>query len=138
MVLVPKKDGLLRICIDYRKLNAVTKPDPYPIPRVDDLLDGLGQAQVISTLDLTKGYWQVPMETESRPKTAFVTPWGKYHFLVMPFGLVDTPATFQRLMNDTLAGLEMIAAAYMDDVVSVGRSTSSICRRFLNVPEKQG
>lgn len=87
IVLVPKKDGTLRLCIDYQRLNRIMVSDPYPMPRIDDLLDGLGQAQFISTLDLMEGYWQVPVEASSRHKTAFVTHLGKYQFTVMPFGL---------------------------------------------------
>ena len=97
IVLVPKKDKTFRLCVDYCRLNSITVPNPYPMPRIDDVLDRLGQAQFISTLDLTKGYWQVPVEKSSRPKTAFVTPLGKYQFTVMPFGLVGAPATFQWL-----------------------------------------
>ena len=100
MVLVPKKNGTLRICIDYRKLNAVTRPDPFPIPRIDDLLDGMSSAKFIATLDLARGYWQVPMDPASREKTAFSTDFGKYEFRVMQFGLVGAPAIFQRLMNE--------------------------------------
>lgn len=87
------------------------------MPRIDDLIDGLGQAQFISTLDLMKGYWQVPVHLDSRPKTAFVTPLGKYQFTVMPFGLVGAPATFQRLMNSVVADFQEFASAYLDDVV---------------------
>ena len=116
IVLVPKRDGTLRLCVDYRRLNRVTKPDPYPMPRVDDLLDRLGQAKFISTLDLTKGYWQVPVHPESRQQTAFITPFGKYQFLTMPFGLVGAPAVFQRLMNNVLADVSAFSTAYLDDV----------------------
>lgn len=99
IVLVTKKDGSLRICVDYRKLNKSSQTDAYPMPRIDDLIDGLGNSQFISTLDLTKGYWQVPVALEDRPKTAFVTPFGLFQFRVMPFGLQGAPATFQRLMD---------------------------------------
>ncbi|KAL5506395.1 hypothetical protein EMCRGX_G008021 [Ephydatia muelleri] len=80
IVLVKKKDGTLRFCIDFRRLNSVSKTDAYPMPRVDDLLDELGQARFISTLDLTKGYWQVPVEKTGQAKTAFRTPFGLYQF----------------------------------------------------------
>ena len=116
-MLVPKKDGSLRLCIDYRRLNKVTTQDPYPMPRIDDLLDGLGSAHFISTLDLSKGYWQVPVAADSRQKTAFVTPLGKYQFKVMPFGLVGAPAVFQRMMNTLLADIISYAGAYIDDLV---------------------
>lgn len=77
IVLLPKKDGSLRLCVDYRKLNAVTRPDPFTMPRIDDLTDGLAGARYITTLDLTKGYWQVPVEAGYRDKTAFITQFGK-------------------------------------------------------------
>ena len=117
IILVPKKDGSKRLCVDFRRLNKVTKADPYPIPRVDELIDRLGQAQYITALDLTKGYWQVPVAKESQAKTAFITPFGKYEFLTMPFGLVDAPSTFQRLMDRVLEETHEFAAAYLDDVI---------------------
>ena len=117
IVLVNKKDKSLRLCVDYRKLNAVSEGDAYPMPHVDDLIDRLGQAKFISALDLSKGYWQVPIAEESKPKTAFITPFGLYQFHVMPFGLQGAPATFQRLMNRVLLGFEDFSAAYLDDII---------------------
>ncbi len=117
MVIVPKRDGSLRVCIDFRKLNAQSKFDAYPMPRVDDLLEKIGRAQYITTLDLCKGYWQVPLNPESRPYTAFRTPLGLFQFTVLPFGLHGAPATFQRLMDRVLQGCEDWSAAYLDDVV---------------------
>ena len=99
IILVPKKNGSKRLCVDFRRLNKVTKADPYSIPRVDELIDRIGQAQYITALDLTKGFWQVPVAKESQAKTALVTPFGKYEFTTMPFGLVGAPSTFQRLMD---------------------------------------
>jgi len=78
IVLVKKKDGSLRLCVDYRRLNGVSKMDAYPMPRIDELIDRLGKSCFISTMDLTRGYWQVPVSKESRPKTAFATPFGFY------------------------------------------------------------
>lgn len=117
IVLVPKKDGSLRFCIDFRKINAVSKFDPYPMPRIDEMVEKLGKAKYISTLDLCKGYWQVPLAPESKEITAFRTPLGHFQFTVMPFGLQGAPATFQRLMNQVLRGAENFAAAYLDDIV---------------------
>ena len=117
IVLVTKKDKSLRLCVDYRKLNKQSQPDAYPMPRIDDLIDGLGRSHYISTLDLTKGYWQVPLAVEDRPKTAFVTPHGLYQFKVMPFGLQGAPATFQRLMDRVIAGLSEFTSTYLDDVI---------------------
>ena len=94
IVLVKKKDGSLRMCVDYRRLNAVSQADAYPMPRVDDLIDRLGKARYITTLDLSRGYWQVPVSESSRPMTAFATPYGLFQFRVMPFGLHGAPATF--------------------------------------------
>ena len=98
IVVVRKKDGTLRFCVDYRKLNAATTKDVFPLPRVDDLVDCLGGAKIFTTLDEASGYWQIPMSTNSQPLTAFTTHHGLFEFKVMPFGLCNAPATFQRLM----------------------------------------
>ena len=105
------------LCVDFRRLNHVTKADPYPIPRVEELIDRLRNAKCITALDLTKGYWQVPVEKESQKKTAFITPFGKYEFTTMPFGLMGAPSTFQRLMDKVLEDVHQFAAAYLDDVI---------------------
>ena len=94
IVLVKKKDGTLRMCVDYRRLNSVSQADAYPMPRIDDLIDRLGKAKYITTIDLTRGYWQVPVVEASRSKTAFTTLVGLFQFRVMPFGLHGAPATF--------------------------------------------
>ena len=117
IVLVPKKDGTLRFCVDYRRLNTLTRVDAYPMPRIDDLIDQLSKAKYITTLDLARGYWQVPVAKEDQCKTAFTTPFGLYEFNVMPFGLCGAPATFQRMMDTVLHGLEQFSAAYLDDIV---------------------
>ena len=109
------EDGTLRMCVDYRRLNAVAEADAYPMPRVDDLIDSLGKAKFVTTLDLSRGYWQV--QKESRPYTAFTTPYGLFQFRVMPFGLHGAPATFQRMMDGVLRECHPYAAAYLDDVV---------------------
>ncbi|XP_063075477.1 uncharacterized protein LOC134465637 [Engraulis encrasicolus] len=117
IVLVPKPDGSVRFCNDYRKLNEISEFDAYPMPRVDDLVDSLGHARFLTTLDLTKGYWQVPLTAESKEKTAFATSEGLYQYTRLPFGLHGAPATFQRLMNRILAPHKRYAAAFLDDVV---------------------
>ena len=117
VVLVPKPDGTYRFCNDFRKLNEASAFDAYPMPRVDELIEQLGPARFISTLDLTKGYWQVPLTKRSREKTAFATPDGLYQNTVLPFGLHGAPATFQRMMDRILRAHREYAAAYIDDIV---------------------
>jgi hypothetical protein len=118
VVIVGKKDGSQRLCVNYRKLNKVTKPDMYPLLRIDDMLKRFGQAQWFTTLDLASGYWQVGMDPKDVEKTAFITPFGLYEFLVMPFGLSYVPGTFQRLMNRMLHDyLGIFVAVYLDDVI---------------------
>jgi hypothetical protein len=102
VVLVSKKDGSLHFCVDYWKLNAITKLDVFPLPRIDDSLDMLARTQYFMTLDMASGYWQVSMEPQSQEKTAYCTPSGLYELRVMPFGLCNVPATFQRLMESVL------------------------------------
>ena len=117
MVVVRKKDGLLRICIDYRPLNSNMRVDSYPMPRIDELIERLGKAEFITTIDLTKGSWQVPVAIKDRPKTVFATPFDLLQFITMPFGLQGAPSTFQRMMDHLLSGIEDYAAAYFDDIV---------------------
>ena len=112
-IVLVKKDGSLRMCVDYRRLNAISDADAYPMPCVDDMIDALGKAKYITTLDLARGYWQVPVQEESRPQTAFTTPYGLFQFRVMPFGLHGAPATFQRMMDQLLVGCTNYAAAYL-------------------------
>ena len=106
IVLVRKKDGTIRSCVDYRKVNEVTRKDAYPLPRIDATLDTLSGSQWCSTMDLLSGYWQVEMDEVDKEKTVFCTTKGLFQFRVMPFGLCNAPATFQRLMDLVLAGLQ--------------------------------
>ncbi len=123
VLLVPNKDGSLRFYIDYRNVNSVTRKDAYPLPRVDDTLDTLAGSKWFSTLDLLSGYWQVEVSPEDRNKTAFCTHEGLFEFRVMPFGLCNAPATFQRLMDAVLAGLQWSSClVYIDDIVIPGKS----------------
>ena len=121
VVLVTKKDGGTRFCVDYRKLNLATIKDAYPLPRIDDTLDMLVGKQWFSTLDLASGYWQVSLSPEARCKTAFATHSGLFQFRVMPFGLCNAPATFERLMDRVLQGLRWSRClVYLDDIISFG------------------
>ena len=123
IVLVAKKDGSTRFCVDYRKLNAITKKDVYPLPRIDDTLDLLAANKFFSTLDLASGYWQIQMDESTMEKTAFTTHVGLYEFAVMPFGLCNAPATFQRLMETVLHGLVgKVCLVYLDDVLVLGKT----------------
>ena len=98
-MLVGKPDGSIWFCEDYRKVNDMSRFDAYPMPRVDELLDRLGMARFFSTLDLTKGYWQIPLSLESKEKTAFSAPDGLYQFWTLPFGLFRATDMFQHLMD---------------------------------------
>ena len=118
IVLVKKKDGKLRFCVDYRGLNRITKKDVYPLPRMDDSLSMLKRGKFFTTLDFFAGYWQIPLAADAKEKTAFITDTGLYEFNVMPFGLCNAPATFQRFMDATLAGLKWKnLVVYMDDII---------------------
>lgn len=121
IVLVKKRDGTTRFCVDYRKLNSVTKKDAYPLPRIDESLDTLSGAKYFCTLDLASGYWQVVMDESDKQKTAFATHKGLFQFKVLPFGLSNSPATFERLMEAVLSGLQWERClVYLDDIIIFG------------------
>ena len=115
-VLVPKADGSLRFCTDYRRANDISKTDSYPIPRMDDCIDMIGSACYITKCDLLKGYWCVPLTERAKEVSAFVVSNGLYQYNVMPFGMKNSQATFQRMMNNCLGDLDGVGI-YVDDIV---------------------
>ena len=138
-VLVKKKDGTTRFCIDYRRLNQATKVDAYPLPHIEDSLNTLGGARFFCSLDLASGYWQVEMDAADREKTAFVTQGGLYEFRVMPFGLVNAPATFERLMERVLRGIAWSEClVYLDDILVFGPDFGTTLARLEKVLDRLG
>lgn len=129
VVLVPKPDGTSRLCIDYRKVNQIIKTDAFPIPRIEDCTDCMGKVEYVTKLDLLKGYWQVPFTPQAQEVTAFLTPGGLYKCKVLPFGMKNAPATFQRAMNTLIVGLTNVVV-YIDDVVVYSGSWSDHLRHL--------
>ena len=117
VIFVKKKDGSLRMCIDYRALNKLTKKNRYPLPRIDDLLDNLQGATVFSSLDLMSGYFQIHITEEDREKTAFRTPIGHYQFKLLPFGLTIAPSTFMKVINGIFSKYSDFVLVYIDNIL---------------------
>ena len=128
-ILVPKSNGTYRMCTDYRKVNSVTKTDSFPIPRIDDCIDKVGNSKYVTKFDLLKGFWQVPLTDRAKEVSAFATPNGLYQYKVMPFGMKNSPATFQRLVNNLICGLDG-CDAYIDDVIIYSDSWSDHLQRI--------
>ena len=120
-ILVGKPDGTYRMCTDFRKVNAVTIKDSYPIPLVDEIIDQVAGAKYLTKIDLLKGYYQVPMHENSREISAFITPFGLYEYTVMPFGLCNAPSTFQRYMNYVIKNMKDVYV-YLDDIIVASNS----------------
>ena len=142
LLVVPKKADAsgkprLRVVVDFRKLNELTIGDSFPLPNITDILDQLGNAKYFTTLDLASGYHQIPMAERDKDKTAFSTPYGHYEFNRMPFGLKNAPATFQRLMNSVLAGIQGLRClVYLDDIVIYGSSLEDHNKRLAEVLQR--
>lgn len=137
IVVVRKKDGSIRMCIDYRTLNSRTIPDQYTTPRIDDALDCLTGSKWFSVLDLRSGYYQIPMSEQDKEKTAFICPVGFYQFERMPQGITGAPATFQRLMEKAVGDMHLLQViVYLDDIIVFGKTLEEHENRLLKVLDR--
>ena len=137
VVLVKKKDGSLRFCVDYRRIDAITYKDSYPLPHIDNCLNALSGSSWFSTLDLRSGYYNIPIAEQDRDKSAFVTRRGCYRYTVMPFGMTCAPSVFQRLMDCVLSGLSYITClVYLDDIIIFSRTFDEHITRLDEVFER--
>ena len=133
-VLVRKKDGKVRYCIDYRAMNNLTVKDAYPLPNIEECIDVVGDTSFLSTLDMSSGYYQIEIAEEDKDKTAFITRYGLYLYSRMPFGLCNAPATFQRAMTLILQGMtcEQVLA-YLDDIILLGKNFDDALNNIVSV-----
>jgi transposase InsO family protein len=137
LVLVKKKDMTYRCCVDYRQLNSTTRKDAYPLPRIDVCLDAMANSKWFSTFDLRSSYHQVKVADEDMDKTAFICPRGQFRFRTMPFGLCNAGATFQRLMDLVMSGLNLnICLCYLDDIIAYSTTTEEHLRRLRTILER--
>ncbi|GKT35302.1 putative nucleotidyltransferase, Ribonuclease H [Aduncisulcus paluster] len=137
LVIVPKKEGKLRMCVDYRELNSITIPYRHPLPRIDDCIEALDGQKLFACLDLSKGFHHVPIARDSTALTAFCTPFGQYEYLFMPFGLVNAPSHFQFCMNRVFEGLiGRCCVVYIDDVLIFGKDIGSLLENLKKVLDR--
>ena len=133
IVTVGKKDGGVRICIDFRAVNSITQPDPYQMPLIEEILEKLATARFISKIDLNKGFYQIPIDPCDTLKTAFCSPWGKFEFKVMPFGLRNGPAVFQcRILHRD----QDVSQVYIDDIAVYSSTWEEHCAHISRVLER--
>mmetsp|Transcript_17599 Transcript_17599/g.22837 ORF Transcript_17599/g.22837 Transcript_17599/m.22837 type:complete len:225 (+) Transcript_17599:323-997(+) len=136
ILLTKKKNSSWRFCIDFRRINDLTKKDNYPLPRIDDTLDSLYGAQIFCSLDAASGYWHIPIVQKDTKKTTFQTDEGLFEFIKMPFGLKNAPAKYQRFMNNLLGNLRFRwkeAMVYIDDIIIWAKDFVQLLVRLKNV-----
>jgi len=142
VVLARKKDGTFRFCVDYRKINSITSRDVYPLPRMDDIFDSMQGAKYFSSFDFLSGYWQIEMDEHDKEKTGFITIYGLFEWNVMPFGLSNSPSTFQRAMDELLRRFKWnFCLVYIDDVIIYSKTEEEHLNHidlFLKVVEQAG
>ena len=136
IVMVRKKDGGVRMCIDFRAVNGITQLDPYQMPLIEVILEQLAAARFISKIDLNKGFHQIPIDPIDQPKTAFCSPWGKFKFLVIPFGLRNGPAVFQHLMDHILHRDQEISQVYIDDIALFSATWEVHCQHIARILDR--
>lgn len=125
ILLIPKRDGTKRFCLDFRRLNKIIKPTSYPLPLIEDMLAVLGQSKYFTSLDLRSAYWQMEIEEEDKPKTAFATFKGLFEFNKSPFGLSNCPGTYQSLIDNVLADCQSFAGGFLDDILIFSKDLES-------------
>jgi len=133
IVTVKKPNGKIRLCVDFKKVNEVTRSISFYMPLIEEVIEATGSTSVISKLDLAKGYYQVRVRERDRHKTAFVCHRGKFEFNCMPFGVKNAPAIFQTLMDEVLNGMNMFVRTYIDDLIVFSKSWTDHNRHIREV-----